>query len=240
MKNNRMVKAITNSLKDNLCGTVAFMLGTYAIGMIMWLVVTNITKDFEEGILTIGSILGLVMGLFMLIFMGGAMFRANFNVAIGMSFTRKDFVICDLIATTISTCVVLLLGRLMFMAESTLYTSLFSDQAINEELASVMKILYSAPMIALTIGMVLAVKSIMGLVFLVFRERGMLILVVGYWAVMILVSRLGTAGKIARGAVAVYNKLASVSISLPPLIGTAILLVITYLASIGIRRQAVV
>ena len=243
MKNKKMQKAIIYSVKNDLSTTGIFMICAYIVGMVLWTVGTGVTKDFEEGIITVGSIMALAVGLFSLVFVGGCTTRSRFNMAVGMSFSRKNFIICDLISTVIVTCLVLATGALMYLCESRFYMALYSSQSINADLESFMRNIMSVPMILLIIAMVLMVREVAGLVLLAMGDKGIFVLLAIYWTMTIVISKIETmsiAGRIGKSVLGVYSKLASVSPSLPHLIGVDVLLLITYLVSIGIRRQAVV
>lgn len=243
MKNKRLLKAIIYSIKNDIGAVVLGMVAIFLFGMILFNVVTFVTKDTEDGMLAIGSMGSICIGLFEAAFLGGCSMRNKFNMAVGMSFTRKDFIICEVLAGACSTIFTLLLGGIFFVGETLLYKVMYTGVTINSGNLNFVKTIYSAPFIIFIIASILFTRLLIGWVLMKFKDKGIWIILCIYWGVALFASRyesISIAGKIVQMLGVSYEKMTEVCAGLPQLIGSLILCIITYIISIGIKHQDVV
>lgn len=243
MKNNRIVKASIYSIKNELVSTLIFMALSYFLGMIVWLVITNVTSDVEEGIITLGSIMAMAIGFISVILLGACSMRSRFNLAVGMSFTRKEFIICESISAALVTICVLILGAIMYFAEARIFNGIIPGMTVSSDLERFISSLYTGPFILLLVSGVMALRAFTGYILLKYKEKGIVVLIALYWGSTMLLYRAGAGSigeRLINVIVRIYKDMALVSVNLPPLVGIVVLLIITYLVSIGIRRQEVV
>lgn len=242
-----MKKVFLRSIKEELtvllvCVAAAFIIGLIAEICVVSYGIGSGVSAAEVEVIPAASVISILAAGIVTIFVGGFTLKNRFNLAVGMSSTRKLFIACEVVTTISSMIVAAILVKVIMFVEKLMYTVAFSGVAIEEESIDVVQILTSLPIVLVGIAVVVATRFFIGFILLKFSEKGLFIILVPYWILCMFMARISQSkvGEfLGEFIVNLVNNLVRINRYMPHIVGIAILITTTVVISAGIKKAEV-